>query len=202
MIVADHLSAVTKIKKELITKAKVKKQYAKIKAEHQKHAAATSTPNDHPNEPGTQLEPQDDVQQTTSNPPTIHPERQAMLDSSSRPRPHPNPDNNDPSSPNPEQQQPGENQDQKPRHQRRPRKQRPDYYTKELAAAERAKKQAEERRAEFARREQERQQRIAERERYRKAMAKAKAPGRDGKPKIGRESKVLLERVKKIMGES
>ncbi|KAK4156511.1 hypothetical protein C8A00DRAFT_30583 [Chaetomidium leptoderma] len=183
---------VTKIKKDLITKAKVKKQYAKIKAEHQKQAAPTL-----PTEGDEPTGHQNDHDQPAEAQAQIHPERQAMLD--------------DPSShPNQQQQAPGDaDPDGKPsspqrRQERRPRnprkQQRPDYYTKELAAAEQAKQQAEERAAEFARREQERQQRIAERERYQKAMAKAKAPGRDGKPKVGKEGRVLLKRVMKIMG--
>lgn len=177
--------AVTKIKKDLITKAKVKKQYAKIKAEHQ----ATAPP------PTLQPHPeQGDDEATPSSAPTpaaapvaLHPERQAMLDA-----PNAETDPANPTSPRP----------QRERRERRPRKQRPDYYNKELAAAEQAKKKAEERAAEFARRQQERERAIAERERYRKAMAKAKEPGRDGKRKVGRESKLLLERVKKMMGES
>ncbi|KAK4126104.1 hypothetical protein N657DRAFT_642875 [Parathielavia appendiculata] len=188
---------VTKIKKELIIKAKVKKQYAKIKAELQQQAAPTITSNEHQHEANAHSDPQNDGQ-TASNSQQIHPERQAMLDSSPELNAKPNPTpNTNPSFPNrPEQL--GQSQQLAQRRPRKPR--RPDYYTKELAAAERAKKEAEERAAEFASRERERQQRITERERYRKAMAKAKAPGKDGKPKVGRESKILLERVKKIMG--
>ncbi len=174
-------SPVTKIKKDLITKAKVKKQYAKIKAEHQKQATAaptaeateaTETHNDNDSQPA---------------PVAIHPERQAMLDG-------PNADN-DAAAGSP-------TSAQHERRQRRPRKQRPDYYTKQLAAADEAKKKAEERAAEFARRQQEREKAIADRERYRKAIAKAKEPGRDGKRKVGREGKLLLDRVKKMMGET
>ncbi|KAK4235860.1 hypothetical protein C8A03DRAFT_17443 [Achaetomium macrosporum] len=201
---------VTKIKKELITKAKVKKQYAKIKAEYQKQATSTTQTmiEDNTKEvdgDSAPIHPEEQQQNQafpTPAPAQIHPDRQAMLDSSSRP---PNSDNKQSQEQQQRQQASGEDTaDPRPERggqQKRPRKQRPSYFARELAAAERAKKQAEERAAELARREQERQQRIAERERYRKMMAKAKAPGRDGKRKIGRESKVLLERVKKIMGE-
>lgn len=195
----------TKIKKELITKAKVKKQYAKIKAEHKKQAEA---------------EP------TIAEAAQIHPERQAMLDSSARPhrrRPQatddaaPTPASETETNPAVPEQEQEQDQDQQHQHQyqqeperqkkrrnepreRRPRQQRPDYFRKELAAAELARQQAEARAAETARREEERRRRVDERERYRKAMAKAKAPGRDGKRKIGRESTVLLDRVRKLMG--
>jgi hypothetical protein len=177
---------VTKIKKDLITKAKVKKQYAKIKAEHQATAPPTTQP--HPeqgDDNDAAAQHQDNAAPAPAPAPVeIHPERQAMLDD-------PDAETN-PTSPRPPRE----------RRERRPRKQRPDYYNKELAAAEQAKKKAEERAAEFARHQQERERAIAERERYRKAMAKAKEPGRDGKRKVGRESKLLLDRVKKMMGES
>ncbi|KAK0722301.1 hypothetical protein B0T26DRAFT_674023 [Lasiosphaeria miniovina] len=80
------------------------------------------------------------------------------------------------------------------------RQRRPGYFDKELEVAEHKKREAEERAAEIARREAEKQRRIADRERFRKAMAKAKEPGRDGKRKVGRESRILLERVQRIVG--
>ena len=45
----------------------------------------------------------------------------------------------------------------------------------------------------------ERQQKAEERERFRRAMAKARKPDRYGQRKLGRESKVLLEKVKKMV---
>ncbi|GAB1318999.1 rRNA-processing protein FYV7 [Madurella fahalii] len=193
---------VTKIKKDLITKAKVKKQYAKLKAKHQKQASAVALPGPTQTE-GTEQQQQEDASQPQPTPaPTpaaavaeIHPDRQAMLDSASQPN---KPDDDaGPASTSPRQAHSREKR--APLHRK---KQRPDYYTKQLAAATLAKQQAAERAAERARREQEKQQRLAERERYRRAMAKAKTPGRDGKRKVGREGKVLLERIKKMVGES
>ncbi|KAK3306978.1 uncharacterized protein B0T15DRAFT_528775 [Chaetomium strumarium] len=203
---------VTKIKKELITKAKVKKQYAKIKAEHQKQATASTTTQtvteentkaeDSAGAPARSEPQQQEHDFPPPAPAQIHPYRQAMLGSASQPSKL---DNEESQPKQPDQQVSGEDtagaRPERRQQRRHPRKQRPDYFARELAAAERAKKQAEERAAELARREQERQQRIAERERYRKMMAKAKTPGKDGKRKIGREGKVLLERVKKVMGE-
>ena len=46
-----------------------------------------------------------------------------------------------------------------------------------------------------------REKKLEERERFRRAMARAKKPGLNGQIKLGRESKVLLERVKKMVGE-
>jgi hypothetical protein len=51
----------------------------------------------------------------------------------------------------------------------------------------------------MARRQAEREMKIAERERYKKAMAKTR--DRDGKKKLGRESGLLLEKVKKLVAE-
>lgn len=42
---------------------------------------------------------------------------------------------------------------------------------------------------------------MAERERFRKAMLKARGGGRDGKRKLGRESAILLEKVRRVVGE-
>ncbi|KAH6631889.1 hypothetical protein F5144DRAFT_234746 [Chaetomium tenue] len=211
---------VTKIKKDLITKAKVKKQYAKIKAEHQKQASAPA-PEDHTqnnSEPTTHSD-QGGEDGTEPAPAQIHPERQAMLDApSSLPKPpaqrqqrqrqqqqqqqqQPTDETEtDPAQPHPQNQT---DQQDNPRQKRKHHHHhKPDYYTKELATAERAKQAAAERAAEAARHEQERQRRVAERERYRRAMAKAKTPGRDGRVKIGRESRLLLERVQRVVGKS
>lgn len=45
----------------------------------------------------------------------------------------------------------------------------------------------------------ERQEKAEERERFRRSMAKARKPDKNGQRKLGRESKVLLEKVKKIV---
>jgi len=55
-------------------------------------------------------------------------------------------------------------------------------------------------RGERERREKERNERTEERERFRRAMAKARTEGRNGQRKLGRESMVLLGRVKKLVG--
>ncbi|KAK4230004.1 hypothetical protein QBC38DRAFT_470328 [Podospora fimiseda] len=199
---------VTKIKKNLIQKAKIKKEYAKVKAqieaEKEKHPVV--------NDPMLLLDAQEEEKHhhpehtsednnTNDQPappsPQLHPSRQAMLDNPPTPASAPtaaldgsNPNLDDPTHP-----------DRQPRRQQR-KKLRPDYYSKELSAAQKAKEAAEKRQAEIERREKERQARIADRERFRKQMAKAKAPGfKDGKRKVGRESKLLLDRVQRIVGE-
>ena len=110
----------------------------------------------------------------SDNTPTLelHPDRQAMLD-----RPAPDPAlTRDPS---------GQN--------RPPRKSKPRKtgFEKELELAEKRKQDAEARR-----RERELKQRDRE------AMAKARRPDRDGKRRLGRESKVLLGRVQRMVGQT
>lgn len=82
-------------------------------------------------------------------------------------------------------------------HRRRMR--RPGYYDKQLEKASQRKEEASAREEEYRRREEERQSKIAAREKYRRAMAKT--IGRDGKKKLGRESHLVLDRVKRLVGE-
>ena len=81
------------------------------------------------------------------------------------------------------------------------RNRRPGYFEKEQAYAEQKKAEAETRRLEFEKREKDKRQKNEERERFRKAMAKARTGGRNGQRKLGRESQILLERVKRMVGE-
>jgi cell division protein FtsL len=78
---------------------------------------------------------------------------------------------------------------------------RPAYFEKEQAFAEQQKAEAEARRLEFERRDKEKKQKIEERERFRRTMAKARTGGKNGQRKLGKESKVLLERVKRMVGQ-
>jgi hypothetical protein len=82
----------------------------------------------------------------------------------------------------------------------RKRSRKPAYFEKETAYAEQQKATAEARRIELEKRDKERKQKIDERDRLRKAMAKARTGGKTGQRKLGRESKVLLEKVQKLVG--
>lgn len=210
----------TKIKHELIHKAKVKKEYAKVKAELQKEresqeesnkpattAAAAEEPQVHPDRQQRMDDDQLDRQH-------VNPERQAFLDGErAAPRRRARRDedgaqgeqaddatDSKPTSTEPTEQ--SSEHDRKPRHERR--KRRPDYYDKAREEGSRKKAEAEAKKAEAERREQERARSIDERERTRRAMLKAKgfsASGKPrGKPKLGRESKVLLDKVKRMVG--
>ncbi|OHE95740.1 hypothetical protein CORC01_09024 [Colletotrichum orchidophilum] len=87
-----------------------------------------------------------------------------------------------------------------PRQQRRPRK--PGYYEKQIAHAEKKKAEAEARRAEIQRRREERERKTADRERFRRAMAKARKGSENGQRRLGRESALLLEKVRRMVGDS
>lgn len=81
----------------------------------------------------------------------------------------------------------------------RRRSRRPGYYDKQLEKAEERRQQADQRAEELRQRHEERERKLAERGRFKKAMAKTR--GRDGKKKLGRESNLLLDKVKKLVAE-
>ena len=109
----------------------------------------------------------------------LHPDRQAMLDKPEK-------------APPPQQ----ETSTQRPRQ----RKPKPVPFKKEVQVAQQRKEEREARQQEIEESNRQRQAKLEERERFRKAMAKARSGGRDGKRKLGRESKVLLEKVRRIVG--
>ena len=114
----------------------------------------------------------------------LHPERQAMLDN-----PNPGPTTQEREDPH---QQP-------PRHKKAPRPKAVPF-RKEALLAQQRREENERRRKEYEEATRQRQAKIDERERFRKAMAKARSGGRDGQRKLGRESKVLLEKVQRMVG--
>ncbi|EEP78792.1 predicted protein [Uncinocarpus reesii 1704] len=164
--------AVQKIKTDLIHKAKVKKSYAKIKAQELAATQAKSVydrePKDEkdPDEPGVDVIPAPSLE--------LHPDRQAMLDTREE------------ESKNLLQDQEGV----KERPRRRERRPKPLPFTKEMQFAQKRKEEAEAR-AKL------REAKAKERE----AMMRAKRPDQFGKQRLGRQSKVLLEKVKRIVGE-
>lgn len=173
---------VDKIKKDLIHKAKVKKAYKKIKAAEQ----ASSKPG--PAIVGTDNQDEDEDEGAEPPSPQLHPERQAMIDEEEEEEEQQKP---------PSQSQSGDRPRRRKQH---PRK--PGYFDKASVDAERKKAEAEAHAQEIEKRNEERNRKIAERERFRKAMAKARKPGRDGQRRLGRESGLLLEKVKKMVGDA
>ncbi len=83
----------------------------------------------------------------------------------------------------------------------RRRPQKPAYFEKEMSYAEQKKAEADANRREHERRENERKQKMEARERSRRTMAKARSGGKHGQRKLGMESKVLLEKVRRLVGE-
>ncbi|KAF4457173.1 hypothetical protein F53441_861 [Fusarium austroafricanum] len=166
---------VTKVKKELIHKAKVKKAYAKIKARQKTPAPRTSEPA----QDETPAEGAGEDKETEEEGEEMHPTRQLMLADEAKAQ----------------ENSVGEHTSDGNRRRTR----RPGYYDKQLAKAAQRRDEAEEKKREFQRRREEREQKIAERERFKKAMAKTR--DRNGNKKLGRESSLLLDKVKKLVAE-
>jgi hypothetical protein len=156
--------AVQKIKKDLIHKAKLKKQYAKLRA--QEDGAIQKSVYDEEAVPKPTLQ--------------LHPDRVQML---ADPLPEPEADGTQYTD-------------------RRKRRPRPQTFKKEVDVARKNEEEAAARRMARDEAEKERARKLAERERFRKAMAKARSGGRNGQRKLGRESTVLLEKAKRIMGKT
>ncbi|KAI9705334.1 MAG: hypothetical protein M1820_005164 [Bogoriella megaspora] len=175
-----------KIKKHLIEKAKLKKQYAKIKTKEQTGHTKGPIPAEEVNAQ-VEAEAQDDFENFSSEE-SVYSENNDTVTASSPIREQ-RPVDQKPSSP--------EIDDRV--HPDRRNRTRPKPFAKESAYASSKRQQAEERRKAKEEAMRQRQQKLEERERFRKAMAKAKQPGRDGKRRLGRESKILLERVQKMV---
>ncbi|KAF1354256.1 hypothetical protein EJ07DRAFT_182597 [Lizonia empirigonia] len=170
-----HRRKVKKIKDEIIYKAKLKKQYAKLKAREEEAADAPrkSVYDREAEASADNHEPAEPVPEPTLEP---HPDRVKMLEE-------------------PEKERPVSSFD---RRQRRPRSQP---FQKEVEVAQKKKEEAEARQKAREDADREHTKKIAERERFRKAMAKARG-GPNGQRKLGRESQVLLEKAQRLMGKS
>lgn len=165
--------AVQKIKENVIYKAKLKKQYAKLKAREE---GAEEAPRKSVYQREAEANPEDNEPTEPVPEPTLepHPERVKMLE---------------------------EPEKETPKFERRQRRARPQPFEKEAEIARAKKEQAEARQKAREEADRERTKKIAERERFRKAMAKARG-GPNGQRKLGRESKVLLEKAQRLMGKS
>jgi hypothetical protein len=177
LLVLKPMSTVTKIKHDLIHKAKVKKAYAKIKAQEQSKQREAA----HPAESKNDVEDGQHSNDAQDNAEAMHPTRQLMLKDEDK------------------AQEGAAHEDSTTPDGHRRRTRRPGYYDKQLNKAEQLRAEAEARSQEIQRRREERERKTAERQRFNKAMAKTR--DRDGKKKLGRESALLLDRVKKMVGE-
>ncbi|KZM27974.1 uncharacterized protein EKO05_0000698 [Ascochyta rabiei] len=172
---STHRRKVKKIKEDIIYKAKLKKQYAKIKS---REAQAEDAPRKSVYEREAEVAADTDEPTAPVPEPTLepHPDRVKMLEE-------------------PEKEPVVSSFD---RRQRRPRSQP---FQKEAEVARKKKDEAEARQKAREDADRERTKKIAERERFRKAMAKARG-GPNGQRKLGRESQVLLEKAQRLMGKS
>ncbi|KUI55008.1 hypothetical protein VP1G_02440 [Cytospora mali] len=232
----------TKIKHDLIHKAKIKKEYAKVKAEVAKENEKKQQPTTKPEDEENKTDNGDDAAAAAGgggggDQPQAHPDRKKPVVDVAEDRAHMNPERQallngekiprkpKTAAPAVEEQQAEQGavavaapkgmdmndikdpdaKEKKPQREKRINR-RPDYYDKALKEGSKKKAEAEARAAEFKRREEERERRMADRERMRKAMLKAKGfttHGRNaGKQKLGRESFVLLDKVKRMVGKN
>ncbi|KAF1942266.1 hypothetical protein EJ02DRAFT_434163 [Clathrospora elynae] len=173
-----HRRKIQKIKKSLIDKAKLKKQYAKLKA---REDTDSTTPRKSVYERASEATEEDAEPAEPAPEPSLepHPDRLAMLEADS---------------PEPES---------KPKQtfeirQRRPRSQP---FRKETELAQKKREEADARQKARDEADKERTKKIAERARFRKTMAKARG-GTNGQRKLGRESIVLLAKAQRLMGKT
>ena len=88
---------------------------------------------------------------------------------------------------------------QQPPRRRKPPRPKPVPFRKEAHLAQQRREEKERRRKGIEESIRQRQAKMDEREVFRKAMAKARSGGKDGQRKLGRESKVLLGKVQRMM---
>ncbi|KAJ5493942.1 hypothetical protein N7463_010029 [Penicillium fimorum] len=163
-----------KIKNDLIHKAKVKKAYAKIKAEELAIAPRKSVYDTaEADEAHTGKDKENTAEEAKT--PELHPDRIAMLN---EPEAEPAP------APRPERRPRGDGK-------QRERRPKPSAFTREMEFAEK-RRQAEEAR------QKEREAKQNEREK----LLRAKRPDQFGKRRLGRESNALLSRVQRMVGNN
>ncbi|KAL6708037.1 hypothetical protein ACN47E_003471 [Coniothyrium glycines] len=171
-----HRRKVQKIKKDLIHKAKLKKDYAKLKErEDADDAAPRKSVYDREASSSDAEESSEPAPEPSLEP---HPDRVKMLESAPKDK--------------------DEHREGFGQRQRRPR---PQPFMKEAAIAQKKTEEAEARQKAREEADRERAQKIAERERFRKTMAKARG-GPNGQRKLGRESTVLLAKAQRLMGKT
>lgn len=178
-----------KIKEGLIERAGIKKNYAKLRKGDNISKDIESIPEpaslaadkkrreaEKDNEDDEEADGNDEAEPENTGP---HPDRQNLIDEELEAPAQPDPTD-------------------RPRERKRRPKVVP--FKREYDAAQQRKAEAEERRKAREEAERQKQEKREEREKFRSAMAKARRGGPNGQRKLGRESTVLLERVKKLMG--
>ncbi|KAG9664777.1 hypothetical protein KCU95_g10149, partial [Aureobasidium melanogenum] len=180
-----HRRKTIQIKRNLIEKAKLKKEYAKQKAQTGDDVL--------PKRPSTYANTEDDEQDSPeqdANAEDIGEEVEAPRQTKPKHKS---------ASPAPAQDASADNTTSNLSGIHHSRRQKIIPFAKEHRAAQRQKREAEERRAAYEKSQKERAEKLEERERFRKAMAKARSGGKNGQRKLGRESTVLLDRIKRMV---
>ncbi|KAG9602011.1 hypothetical protein KCU77_g2577, partial [Aureobasidium melanogenum] len=181
-----HRRKTIQIKRNLIEKAKLKKEYAKQKAQTgddarpRRPSTYATTEDDEQDSPEENANEEDDVDEQVKAPRQAEPKHKSA-------------------SPAPVQESPADHTPSNLSGIHHSRRQKIIPFAKEHRAAQRQKREAEERRAAYEKSQKERAEKMEERERFRKAMAKARSGGKNGQRKLGRESTVLLDRIKRMV---
>ncbi|KAK5112391.1 hypothetical protein LTR62_004354 [Meristemomyces frigidus] len=184
------------IKGSLIQRAKIKKDYAKVQKSDNVSGKVESIPQPQ----SLRLEQENTIKQVQEN---RDDKPKETVFEAEEPKADPHPDRQiqidqevlDPTKA-PEPVQPSS---ETQRQDRRPRRPKPVPFKREHDEAQQRKAEADARRAAREKAEQQRAAKIEERERFRRAMAKARSGGVNGQRKLGRESQVLLERVRRLV---
>lgn len=197
-----------KIKSDLIQKAKVKKKYAKIR---ERELGQPIPSVDHPHPRGDSEDYEEDPTHNTDSfePLQTHKTSSEPEDEYSIPRNQSHaevpddarePKNYDEHK---EQDELSTDEDGSMHPERkRLKRHKPQPFRKELQQAERKRKERDEARQAREEAIEQRKRKQEERERWRRAMAKARQPGKNGQRKLGRESKVLLEKVQRLVSQT
>ncbi|KAI4851662.1 hypothetical protein E4T44_01996 [Aureobasidium sp. EXF-8845] len=189
-----HRRKTIQIKRNLIEKAKLKKDYAKQLQQvgddilPKRPSTYTTTEDDAPPSPKKETRPEQ------VEAPAKAPRKSKSKPKDKSPSPAPTP------APAPVAETPTEDTAESNlsgiHHSRR---QKIIPFAKEQRFAQRQKREAEERRTAYENSQRERAEKTEEREKFRKAMAKARTGGKNGQRKLGRESTVLLDRIKRMV---
>jgi hypothetical protein len=178
-----------RIKDALIKRAKIKQDFEKVKKRKLQREEE---------EEGNEVPKRDVYEHTEPEAAAPEPEEQPVV----APGPHPDRQalmNRTSPQPSEESENYNEFYDEYHNNRKRGRKFKQDPYTKQAFVAGKQREEADQRRQVREGNERQRERKIKERESMQRMMKKAKRPTVDGKMKLGRESGVLLEKVKRMM---
>ena len=146
---------------------------------HREESGAQKTVYEREHENNPDLAPVEFVEPIAAATQELHPDRMKMLDEP-EPAPRPTYASREP----------------------KPKKPRPQPFKNETELARKKQEEAEARQSAREEAAAQRESKLAERERFRKMMAKARSGGPNGQRKLGRESTLLLEKVKRMVGKT